>query len=220
MTIVNTHTAALDQALASLQELETATDFVFSTKDKKTSISTKPAPAAQPTNMPITKGATRLSYKTTLTVDEVLNSLLNTASRTKWDPRFEGMQIIEQYNDQRTEVLIHSLQHGQWPVVSGRDFAIALRSVKVSDSKAYLVFTSVIDAKIPEVKGRVRAHIYCVGWVIEKAPDADAWDLTYFSHVDPVGLPSALTKLIANETPACAGTFAAYVEKNGPSAAF
>ncbi|KAJ3073096.1 hypothetical protein HDU98_002241 [Podochytrium sp. JEL0797] len=219
MTIsANPHQAALDQAFASLQEFETATDFVFATKDKKTSISTKPAPASKPTNMPITKGVTRLNK--TLTLDQVVDSLLNTASRKKWDPRFEGSSIVEQYDEQRSAVLLHSLQHGQWPVVSGRDFAIALKTVKVSETKAYLVFTSVVDAKIPEVKGRVRAHIYCVGWVIEKASDADAWDLTYFSHVDPVGLPSALTKMVANETPACAGTFATYVEKNGPSAAF
>ncbi|KAJ3379026.1 hypothetical protein HDU84_007078 [Entophlyctis sp. JEL0112] len=212
---VNPHSAVLDAGLAYLKELEAATDFVLGAQGNRTTIYSKPAGQDRPTNMPITKGQAKLAAA--ISIDQVIDSLRNPETRKAWDKRFEGMELIEKYPSGDT--VIHSLQHGQWPVVSGRDFCLTFRSVKESESKAYLIFASAEDARVPEVKGRVRAKVYLVGWVIDKNPDADGWLLTYFSHVDPVGLPQALLSLIASETPACAGTFASYVEKNGPSPA-
>ncbi|KAJ3113945.1 hypothetical protein HK100_001839 [Physocladia obscura] len=212
--MVHPHTDAVEAGILYLKELENATDFILSTQGHRTTIFTKPAGPDKPTTMPICKGQARLA-RPDITLDQVLSSLRNAEVRKKWDKRFEGMELIESYSEDRSEGLIHSLQHGQWPVVSGRDFCLVIKVFQESSEKGYVVFVSVVDDKVPLVKGRVRGHIYCVGWVVEKAAD-HGWDLTYFSHLDPVGLPSTLTALIATETPACAGTFASWIEKNGP----
>ncbi|KAJ3025830.1 UNVERIFIED_CONTAM: hypothetical protein HDU68_006610 [Siphonaria sp. JEL0065] len=219
----NPHTQALDDALAHLKNLESSTDFQLSLQTERTTIYSKPAPTDKPTNMPIIKGVARITTKEAITLDEIIQSLRNETGRKQWDSRFEGMRLVQVYKEDKSEVLIHSMQHGQWPVVSGRDFCIAFQSLKQETMRAdasigekgYVVFTSVIDEKVPETKGRVRAHLYCVGWVIEKGEGENDWTVSYYSHLDPVGLPTSVLSLLVNETPACAGKFAAHVEKFG-----
>ncbi|ORY49965.1 Bet v1-like protein [Rhizoclosmatium globosum] len=216
MTNSNPHAEALTAAFNYLKTLEAATDFVYATDKNGAKVYSKPTTDDKPTNMPIGKGVARIAKPFTL--EQVMATIRDEKGRKQWDSRFEGMEIKDMFDGDSAEVLVHSLQFGQWPVVSGRDFCITAKNVKESDDKGYVVFTSVQDPKIPEVKGRVRAHIYCVGWVIEKAKEGEgsSWDLTYFTHVDPKGLPNAIVAVVANETPSCAGTLVAYLEKNGP----
>ncbi|KAI8611609.1 hypothetical protein BC830DRAFT_1140555 [Chytriomyces sp. MP71] len=211
----NPHVEPQVKALAYLKELEASTAFNLATKGNKTTIYTMPPPSTHEGNMPITKGQCVLQKDFTL--DQVLDSLRNADSRKKWDSRFEGLEVVEAYNENKDEVLIYSLQHGQWPIISGRDFVLTMKKVKESESKGYIVQTSVVDERKKEVKGRVRGHIYIAGWIVEKTEEG--WLLTYISHVNPMNLPATLLNLIATETPACVGTFVSFLEKNGPVAA-
>ncbi|KAJ3069789.1 hypothetical protein HDU98_007156 [Podochytrium sp. JEL0797] len=142
--------------------------------------------------MPITKGAARL-HRPNLTLDQIFATMRNVDVRKEWDPRFEGVRLLDTFTPAATEALIHTLQKGQWPAVPKRDFCLLAESVQVSPTKGYSFNTS-------------------------KAKDGeDAWDLTYFSPLDPMNLPKAIGHVIAKETPACADSFARFVETFGPA---
>ncbi|KAJ3063521.1 hypothetical protein HDU98_000692 [Podochytrium sp. JEL0797] len=215
MNETNPHLPALHAAFQQLQELESATDFTLATWTPTLSVFMKPSPMGS--KMPITKGVSRL-HRSNLALDQIFATMRNVDVRKEWDPRFEGVRLLDTFTPAATEALIHTLQKGQWPAVPGRDFCLIAGSAQVSPTKGYSFNTSVQDARAPGVKGRVRGHVYCVGWVFEKAKDGeDAWDLTYFSHLDPMNLPKAIGHVIAKETPACADSFARFVEAFGPA---
>ncbi|KAJ3237917.1 hypothetical protein HDU81_008669 [Chytriomyces hyalinus] len=211
----NPHADQPAKALEYLKTLEASTDFVLSSK-AKISIWTMPPPADMEGNMPITKGQ-GLITKEGLTLTQILDSLRNAQSRYKWDPRYEGLEVVEAYDNEKNHCLILSLQKGQWPIISGRDFLISTKMIVESETKGYIVQNSVVDSRKGEQKGRVRGHIHVAGWIVEKTEEG--FLVTYISHVNPQNLPAALLNLIATETPACCGTFIQHVEKNGPSAA-
>ncbi|KAJ3249237.1 hypothetical protein HDU78_005377 [Chytriomyces hyalinus] len=209
----NPHADEPAKALEYLKTLEASTDFVLASQGNTTTIWTKPPPADMEGNMPITKGQALLT-KEGITLDQILDSLRNSQQRFKWDPRFEGLQIVEAYDQAKEHVLLVSLQKGQWPIISGRDFVVSMKKFVESETKGYVIQSSVVDSRHGEQKGRVRGHVYVAGWIVEKS--GDGFLVTYISHVNPLNLPATLLNLIATETPACCGSFVRHVEKNGP----
>ncbi|KAI8836657.1 hypothetical protein BJ741DRAFT_604832 [Chytriomyces cf. hyalinus JEL632] len=172
----------------------------------------KPTPQSMKSSMPITKGVAEIRKDYTLS--QILDSLRNSAIRKQWDPRFEEMRIVDVYSDDRTEALIHSFQKGQWPLVPGRDFCVAMKVFKESDVQGVVLFTSVESDKIAPVKNRVRGFLYCAGFLVQKA--ADKWIITCITHADPKGLPLALLNKVIEETAVCVGNFAQFIEQTGP----
>ncbi|KAJ3412407.1 hypothetical protein HDV05_000765 [Chytridiales sp. JEL 0842] len=201
----------LERALTYAKDLYNATDFKPAGVSHGARIYVKDSPGAS--SLPITKGA--VTFPPAYTVDDIRNSIKHFDGRKVWDGRFESAQEVETYSD--SAGLIHSLQKGQWPVVSGRDFAVAYCTV-LEGSTYIVVQTSVSTPKIKEVKGRVRGTIIAAAWFIEPSKSVEGgWDVTYITHADPAGtIPGALVRLVATETPACAGSLLEYLNKHGP----
>ncbi|KAJ3264199.1 hypothetical protein HDU77_009038 [Chytriomyces hyalinus] len=172
----------------------------------------KPTPQSMKSSMPITKGVAEIHKDYALS--QILDSLRNSAIRKQWDPRFEEMRIVDVYSKDRTEALIHSFQKGQWPLVPGRDFSIAMKVFKESEAQGVVLFTSVESDKIAPVKNRVRGFLYCAGFLVQKA--AEKWIITCITHADPKGLPLALLNKVIEETAMCVGNFAQFIEQTGP----
>ncbi|KAJ3193696.1 hypothetical protein HDU82_002729 [Entophlyctis luteolus] len=212
MAAPNPHAAALADAFSYLKQLEAASDYTPSSGSP--SISTKPSPIPDRTAAPV--GRAHATIKAATTIHAILAALRNIDRRGEWDDKHEGIEILQRYDDSKHEVLVHSLRAGQWPVVSKRDFVAISSNIVESDSKAYVVLASVDDSSLAEVKGRVRASIYSMGWIISKdTSQDDAWDLTVYAHVDPNGgLPSAIVQKAVIEGASVVFKFATFFEAN------
>ncbi|KAJ1538115.1 hypothetical protein HK405_014106 [Cladochytrium tenue] len=83
----------------------------------------------------------------------------------------------------------------------------------------YVVQSSVEDPNVPLVSGRVRGLLTVAIWVLRPAASGAAGcsDVTYITHVNPNGtIPGSLLRLIATETPSCAGFLIADLAKKHP----
>jgi hypothetical protein len=73
---------------------------------------------------------------------------------------------------------------------------------------------SVVDEKIPEKSGYVRARLTVSGWKFEKVEDGVA--ITYVNQIDLGGyIPPALLRGLQQQIPLCAGKVASYIQDYG-----
>ncbi|KAI9332874.1 hypothetical protein DFJ73DRAFT_854971 [Zopfochytrium polystomum] len=191
----NTFKAHTDAAFEKAKAYYAAKDeFKFSSESKGTKIYTKDV---SDTHMPVTWGEITFVG---ITQEEILEKLRDANFRKVWDSRFEGAEILEKFDDDGG--FLHSNQKGAM-FVSGRDFSVAYHVYREGDTIFY-VQTSVEDSRTPLVNGRVRGHLTVAAWILKKVDNGT--EVVYITHVNPNGtVPGTLLKLVATETPACAG---------------
>ncbi|KAI9358906.1 hypothetical protein DFJ73DRAFT_818247 [Zopfochytrium polystomum] len=192
--VPNPFRTATDAALELAKQYYAATDFKPAGEAKGAKLFCKDI---TDTPVPVTKGEiTFVGF----TPDQILEKLREPDFRKVWDARFEGAQVIERYDDEGGLVL--SNQKGAL-FVSGRDFSVAFQVYREGDTIFYIQ-TSVEDPRTPETNGRVRAKLTVGAWILKAS--ANGTDVTYITHANPNGtIPSTLLKMVATDTPACAG---------------
>ncbi|KAJ3008208.1 UNVERIFIED_CONTAM: hypothetical protein HDU68_003187 [Siphonaria sp. JEL0065] len=200
------HADAVATATAYLSSLETATDFKLVSSDKSLTISTKAVPNS---TLPVIKAQVKIT-KQGVSFEDILAAFnLEGLLRKQWDQNLASAEVIETFAS--NEQLIHVSQKQLNAMVSARDTSVVFKPVKESDGKGRIITTSVVDARIPEMKGFTRAHAFLVGWVFEKTEDG-GWDVTLYNHSDPKVSSFLVSKIVAG-LPQLAVAFATFINQ-------
>ncbi|KAJ3025264.1 UNVERIFIED_CONTAM: hypothetical protein HDU68_007309 [Siphonaria sp. JEL0065] len=197
----NPHASAIQKAVADLEALTSSTAGFTTTASETVFVKESPT-----TSLPIVKSHFKIQKP--ISLDQLLSTFQDKNARKSWDSKFDDLTVIQEYEN--NERLVHVLQTGTWPVVSPRDTSVIIKTIKESETKGTIVITSVEDERIPETKGRVRAHAHVVAWVFEK--ESAGWSLIYVAHMDPK-LSGILSSAVVQRAPIVAQEFVAYIEK-------
>ena len=100
--------------------------------------------------------------------------------------------------------LLHLLYKAVWPT-SPRDFAVMNVVGRTDPHTRVHAACSIVDPRIPEIKGYVRGAVLAGGYVVKDVPgSADSAEVTYITQVDLKGsVPSFVVNKIVESQPQC-----------------
>ncbi|KAI8877307.1 Bet v1-like protein [Backusella circina FSU 941] len=207
MTTDNEHSEAIKKALDLLKELTASLDgWKFSSETDNVKLYNKDVEGE---SLPIMRGDTILAGHK-YTPQQLSTVATLPGCRTIWDQRFGESQIISRYS--QYYALFWASMKAPWPVYWRDLCATSLR--EISDDLCYVVMTSVIDEKIPEKSGYVRANLAVSGWKFEKVEEGVA--ITYVNQIDLAGyIPPAFLRGLQQQIPLCAGKVVDYIQDYG-----
>ena len=220
MTITHPHENEQSKALEAMMAMyhDVSGDFKFQYESKGVKVSSFTPPGA---SMPVMRGDLCMPHSPADIV--ALINCVGARSQCKikmlitraGDDRFEGYAFRDSFFDQTT--LLYTMQKGSWPV-SGRDMCnISKRIYDAASGSTTIIQSSVVDPKVPEVNGRVRAQLHGALTVIRPSLEKPGWsDCTYMVNVDVMGtVPNSIIKIVSASTPLCLANISAYLSAQG-----
>ncbi|KAI9337777.1 hypothetical protein BDR26DRAFT_1008423 [Obelidium mucronatum] len=209
MTFTAPQLEAIETATAFLSTLESdPRGFKPVSNDPNLIVSTK---AVTGSVLPVVKAQIKLTHP--VPFDAIIDAFkVDGDQRKKWDLNLDSAEIIDASSDEGViEQLIHVRQKAASSLVSARDTLVLFKVIKESEARGRIVTTSVVDPRVPEVKGYTRAHAFLVGWVFEKNESGGGgWNVTYFNHND-AKVSSFLVSKVVQGLPQVAVNFATYM---------
>ncbi|KAH7105213.1 Bet v1-like protein [Auriculariales sp. MPI-PUGE-AT-0066] len=159
-------------------------------------LANKPNPE-DPDGVPIVKGVTTIPNATT---DQVLGAIVTGGVRKLWDPRLDWAAVLQRFDP--SSIQFYTVMRGQM-FVSARDF-VGVQVVERSheSNKDILITQTSIpdDEHAPPQSGRVRAHAFFGGWLLE--PSDSGVKITYITCISLEGsIPTIAMRIIAAEIP-------------------
>lgn len=198
------YTAALDEALKLLNELESSSEWDDLPKREDVQLA-KITNADDPSGVPITRGSTIVEGATPLDITGVIQL---PGMRKKWDPRLDEGHAVRRFSQSSFQV--YSVMKSPSYFIWARDICAVQESYwNEAGDKMQLIQVSVTDDEnLPEdgsyQKSRTRATVELSGWQAEKVEQGTK--LTYVVKVLLNGsIPSAVVSSLAQETPMCVG---------------
>ncbi|KAI8079446.1 hypothetical protein BDF21DRAFT_463512 [Thamnidium elegans] len=141
-------------------------------------------------------------------------------ARKIWDEYLEDGHVVERFSQK--EYLVYMEMKSLFPIQS-RDFSVlTCIESNVTTGGIYVASTSVSDELIPPVSHHMRGSFITYGWALEPLRSTQhrliGVKATFIAHLDMAGvtpLPSAISRLLTTEVPACIDRVQNYLRQNG-----
>lgn len=132
----------------------------------------------------------------------------------------EDGHVVERFSQK--EYLVYMEMKSLFPIQS-RDFSVlTCIESNVTTGGIYVASTSVNDELIPPVAHHMRGSLITYGWALEPLRSTQhrliGVKATFIAHLDMAGvtpLPSAISRLLTTELPACIDRVQSYLRQNG-----
>ncbi|GAA5800734.1 hypothetical protein HPULCUR_006170 [Helicostylum pulchrum] len=141
-------------------------------------------------------------------------------ARKIWDEYLEDGHVVERFSQK--EYLVYMEMKSLFPIQS-RDFSVlTCIESNVTTGGIYVASTSVNDELIPLTNHHMRGSFITYGWALEPLRSTQhrliGVKATFIAHLDMAGvtpLPSAISRLLTTEVPACIDRVQNYLRQNG-----
>ncbi|KAI9280066.1 hypothetical protein BY458DRAFT_501279 [Sporodiniella umbellata] len=200
----NPHAEKAQEALKKLKQLSSSLDGwnLTQEKDKVKLYNQK----WEGSDVPVVRGDYLIEGDHS--VPEVLSVCFLSGCRKIWDDKLDDSDVKDFYG--RYQALFWTKMKAPWPI-SPRDAAVTSLA-EFSDNESYIALTSVIDSRIPEISGNVRANLNLSGWKVTKVDNGVL--VNYITHVELGGsIPGYFLKNAMQYFPLCAGKVGEYVQQ-------
>ncbi|KAK9716980.1 hypothetical protein K7432_006505 [Basidiobolus ranarum] len=201
------HIEAAHQAIEKIKQFGSTLDgWTFHSENKGIKIYTQEKEKGA---MPAVRGEGILEGYTVHQIAAVAESI---GCRPLWDGRFGGAERIEFLQD--NTFIFWNSNKGIWPV-SDRDLCGVSTFETSPEGTYYSGLTSVVDSRVPEKKGAVRADLHIGGWIIQPEGE-NSVKATYIIDIDLKGsIPGALVRKVSIDTPLCVAHVFEFLKKYG-----